>query len=916
MRRRFFQWLAAFVAQHRRGVAVAVALLFAAALAWLATGHLGINSSRNSIADDDDPEQARLLAYSERFGASVDIVVVLRGDDREALRETANALGERLSKEELLDSVFFRVDLGALAENAMYYLPLRDLAAIRRYLRVAEDLAEDPVGEPETRRIGGVATLVRQLNEQIDALVDGDTAGLSRFKPEEADLDQAVLVVEALADELRAWLEQPDRSGIALRARFSEREVGLGLDDDGYLVADRGHLLLLQIRSRQDLTDDRFAIPVMDAIHAALEDLVPAEVTWGVTGVPALVAEERSALKRDLPMTSVVSIIGCLLLFLVVYRSFGATAVVFLPLGVGLAWALATTALVIGSLNLVTSIFAVILVGMGIDVSVHLFTRIREERKHKYTAPEAVRRGLVGSGPPILTGVLTSAAAFGAMGLTSVKATRELGIVASTGLLLVMAASFLILPLLLGREGSKLAEPRGRSATRRLTWAWPRRYNIPVLLAGIAITVLLGGSISAIEFNFDVATYLPEDSPSLATVEVLEEHGIGGLEYAVLQSPTLEAARAQLAALEALKAERPDLILRAESVFDVLPPDLQAKDAIVGEIRALTAKLPHVQFAPRPDEETSGFGAELTGLGERLRDDLPFTLRTLGEKALAERVAKLAPAIDRLAEAAKALEPDVLRLRLSRFEDTIAGLNDGFTRFFHRAHRPLSPSDLPRTLVSTFYHPGSGARPTATYAIRVFPAGDATDPEFTRPFTAALREIDPEATGYAITYMHFGVLLKEGLVQAGIWASLIVILLVLLDFRRLSDVILALVPLAMGGVWMVGLLNVLGVDYTFANVLSIPLIIGIGIDSGVHVIHRWRECDGDVGTAVWTTGKAILVSSLTTMLAFGSLMLSSNGGGKTLGMTLILGVSSCLVASLVFLPALLDMLPSSRRIKP
>ena len=717
-------------------------------------------------------------------------------------------------------------------------------------------------------------------------------------------MDEAVRFLVGLIDELREWIDDPKRTKLGLKARFGTRKAGLNLDNSGYLVADGGRLILMRIRSRLDIADDKYAIPIRATIERVMGSVIPDDIYWGITGVPVMVAEERSGLKRDLQVTGTVSFVGCLLIFLIAYRSLRGTMVVFLPLAAGIAWALALAALLIGSLNIISSSFAVILIGMGIDFSVHLFTRVRDERKDGTDGPEGARRALIGTGPAILTGALTSAAAFGAMGLTGFRATRELGIIAGTGLLMVMIAAFILVPLVLGRKGAIVGRPTSDRLSGPRKFVWPRAATMPVIVGGLLVTLGLGSTIRPIDFNFDWTSYLPQDSMPIRTIEVLQEHGVSGLQYAVTQSRSLEEARAQYDRLVALSKDPDSVVDRVESIFDVLPPQLARKEPVVAEIRRRATALPRIGFEGDPAAPTDKLAENIAGLSERLSEDLPFTLREAGQGDLVDKLGPVVEAVDRLHASVKERTPQELRARLDRFETRFADISKRFGGFLNRKSAPLRPDDLPRSLVSPFYQPQTEDGPM--YAIRVYARGNVDDdPAVARRLKETLREIDPDATGYAITQIHFGVLMKDSLSQSALWAGMLVLFLVLLDLRRPRDVALALVPLGMGGVWMIGLMNVFGVEYTFANVLSIPLIIGIGIDSGIHVIHRWRECE-DVGMALITTGKAILVSSLTTMMAFGSLMLATNGGGRTLGMTLVLGVGACMVTSLVFLPALLD----------
>ena len=343
---------------------------------------------------------------------------------------------------------------------------------------------------------------------------------------------------------------------------------------------------------------------------------------------------------------------------------------------------------------------------------------------------------------------------------------------------------------------------------------------------------------------------------------------------------------------------------RIESIFDVLPPDLEIKDPLVAEIRSNVSRVPRLKFSPGSTNASLQLVPAVDDLLENLSNWVPARLIELGEKQTAEKLKKIVPALKKLQATLKRLSPEDITHRLGRLETRLEELSGHLNTFLYDAKGPLHPRDLPESLVSAFFVERDGK---SHYAIRVYPSGDIADPDFTQRFTAALRAVDSEATGYAITYVYFGVIMKEGLKDSAFWAAAVVLLLLFVDLRSPRDVLLASIPLVMGGVWMVGLMNVLGIEYTYSNTLSIPLIMGIGIDSGIHVLHRFKEC-GDVGRSVLTTGKAILVSSLTTICAFGSLVMVNNSGVQTLGITLILGVGACLVTALIFLPAVLSVI--------
>jgi predicted RND superfamily exporter protein len=234
----------------------------------------------------------------------------------------------------------------------------------------------------------------------------------------------------------------------------------------------------------------------------------------------------------------------------------------------------------------------------------------------------------------------------------------------------------------------------------------------------------------------------------------------------------------------------------------------------------------------------------------------------------------------------------------------IGGVIGDTLALLDRESPTMTPAELPAAIGNAYVRQSG---PDEIYAVRIFPKGSISDPIFMSEFRTLLTALDPEVTGLPMTFLAWGELFRQGLEQSAFVALFLIVFLVWLDFRNVRYTALAFLPLVLGTVWMVGAMNWLSIDYNFANVIALPLILGIGIDSGVHVLHRYRE-----GTTPdrlpLTTGKAVLMSSLTTVLAFGTLAAASHRGLQTLGITLVIGVVGCLLSSSLVLPALLQWL--------
>jgi hypothetical protein len=244
-------------------------------------------------------------------------------------------------------------------------------------------------------------------------------------------------------------------------------------------------------------------------------------------------------------------------------------------------------------------------------------------------------------------------------------------------------------------------------------------------------------------------------------------------------------------------------------------------------------------------------------------------------------------------------------------ERAVRRLNRYHARFAPRFRRialgmtstaPLAPDSLPESVLDQF-----ASRDRDQFLVAVYPReGVWENLEFLERFTRRMQEIDPRVTGIpSIFYVLIGIIARDGR-NAVLLTLAVVFLLLLWDFRSARLALLAMVPLVIGAVWMVGTMQACGLQLTLVNVIVVPLILGIGIDDGVHLLHRYRvEGAGKIETVFSSTGKAVLLTSLTTMLAFGSLVFATYRGLGSMGIALFIGVGTCFLASVLLLPALL-----------
>jgi hypothetical protein len=330
----------------------------------------------------------------------------------------------------------------------------------------------------------------------------------------------------------------------------------------------------------------------------------------------------------------------------------------------------------------------------------------------------------------------------------------------------------------------------------------------------------------------------------------------------------------------------------------------QAKMKIIREIKDEVALL---QFHP-PDKNS----ADITALGTTLYSLYGYLGNVLEDpdvrrdRDLSEKLTSLRRTIENfrkdmltgsstdLAEYPKKLQEYQLAL-LDDIRDTFQILKS------QDASGPLRPEDLPKALRDRFI----GV--TGKFLLQVYPKKDLWQRDNQREFIDNVRNIYPGLTGTPVQLYEYTDLLKNSYVQAA-WYSLIAItLMVFFHFRSLMAVLLAMIPVGIGALWLVGLMGAIGAEFNPANIMTLPLVIGIGVTNGIQILNRYAE-EGTPNILTRSTGKAVLVSGLTAIAGFGSLILAKHRGIHSLGYVMAIGIATCMVAGLTFLPALLNLI--------
>jgi hopanoid biosynthesis associated RND transporter like protein HpnN len=567
---------------------------------------------------------------------------------------------------------------------------------------------------------------------------------------------------------------------------------------------------------------------------------------------------------------------------------------------VGLGYTLAFTTLTVGHLNILTITFVPMLIGLGIDFGVHLITRYEEELRHGKTAEAALTKAMVFTGQGIFTGALTTAGAFLAMAFTHFKGIQEMGIICGSGLLLCFIPMMTMLPAMLLRGKQNMIDHQvTEDATRaRIENIWLQR---PVLVMGITAGLCLAAVLGARKVYFDY-NLIKMQSPSLPSVmfeQKLLESADKSLLYGAVIADSLTNA-----------VELADKIRKLPTVADIEPPfygdflaDQNEKLELVGQIKQEIASL---QFNPPDTRPVDVFELSRTLYG--LYGYLGNALEEVGnsDPDLTRQLVALREAIEDLRK--MMLRGDTPALaehadKLAQFQRALfADLIETFQVLQQQDNRaPLRVEDLPPALHDRF------VGVTGKLLLQVYPRDDVWQRDKQEKFVTELREVDPNVTGTPVQLYEYETLLKDSYIQAAWYSLAAIALMVFFHFRSLGAVILSLLPVGIGTLWLAGLMGWFGIPINLANIMTLPLVIGIGVTNGVHILNRFAE-ERTPGILARSTGKAVLVSGLTAIAGFGSLILAKHRGIYSLGCVMAIGIATCMIAGLTFLPALLNLL--------
>jgi hopanoid biosynthesis associated RND transporter like protein HpnN len=846
------QWIdrgVAYCIRHSKLV-IAAAILLAAVSAIYTARHFTIDTNINDLISDRLPWRQSEVAFQKAFPQTVELILVdVEAGSPEAAKAAAREVLQALAKRsDLFRSVRDQLDSPFFRRNGFLFLPPDQVAHFAEQLGNAQPLISGLVRDPSLR--GLVQALVGVLDYAKQGYVNPDDTA----RP----LNLAAATLEGVAQ--------------GHPVEFSWRTLVRG--DPRPLDLHR----FVEVRPVLDQT----ALEPGGKATAAIREIVSQlglQAKYGaeanLTGPVIISDNEFAGVHEGVALNSFVTGAIVLIILAIALRSIGLVGAVVVNLAVGLAITAAGGILMVGALNPISLAFAVLFVGLGADFAIQYTVRYRAERHDLGNLDQALIGSAGWVGIPLSLAAGAAAAGFLSFTPTTYRGLAQLGIIAGFGMVVAYVLSLTLLPALIHifkapSEPKPLTLPALAPAD-----AFLKRHRIWVI--SITILIVLAGlpALTRLQFNFDPLALENQSSAALRSLFRLSKE-------LPLKTARLLVAPEQTAAVAARLRALPE-VSATWTIDSFVPAD---QDKKLESIRKVKESLgPELHATPRtPPTDAENVTALQQGVHalEGIADQ---------QGAGANAARRLANAMQRLSEADEAqrirakdafIRP--LQLDLDDIEQSLMA---------ERVTRQSLPADLVADWVAE----------DGRMRIEVWPKGDTNDNATVRRFAKAVLAVEPTATGEAIGSIDWGATIVQAFIEAMVLALISIAILLWLVLRRVTDVLVTLIPLLVAGLVTLEICALTNFQLNYANIIALPVLLGVGVAFKIYYVTAWRRGESNFLESVLT--RAVFYSTLLTATAFGSLWVSNQPGISSMGKLLALSLLCTLTSAALFQPALM-----------
>ena len=835
---------------------IGIAVVLAVVAGLYAADHFNLDADVNHLISHDLPWRKREAVFESYFPPKEEtILAVIDAPTPELASQATAAVVARLAEHKDLLPYVSEAGGGPFFEkNGLLFLPTNEVLETTRKLAAAKPILQSLVQEPNLR---GLSTALNY--------------GLLGVRTKRFTLDDLSVTLNMVSDTL-------DDVIAGRPATFSWHAM---LNGAPPTPSERRRFIL--IRPTLDYAALLPGKAATDAIRQAASDLELASrygARLRLTGPVPISDEEYATLQEGAFVNTTATIIVVLTILWLALRSPRLIFAVFASLLVGLSITAAIGLALVGALNLISVAFAVLFVGLGVDFGIQFSVRYRAERHDVDDLRQALVNTAKHVGAPLTLAAAATAAGFLSFLPTDYKGLSELGLLAGLGMIVAFLTSITLIPALL-----MLLRPSGEPAEMGFKALAPidrfmERRRIPIIV-GTVLAVTAGLPLLYwVQFDFNPLNLRSPKAESVATfLDLRNDPAIGASSIFVL-APNQEAAEADARNLTALPE-----VASVRTVESFIPDDQQPKLAAIHQLASVLDPV----LRPDPNKKPATDADEVAAL-KAVADGLNAAAgsQTGNGAAAAKRSAR---DLTKLAQGDATLRERAQRVMISPLNSVLDELRN------YLQAQPVTletlPSDVAREWVTQ----------DGRFKVEIVPKGDPNDNETLRTFARAVLAVEPNAIGGPVSILESGYTVVRAFFEAGFWSLASIAVLLWIVLRRFVDVLLTLIPLLMAGVVTMELMVLLGMKLNFANIIALPLLLGVGVAFKIYYIMAWRAGQTDLLQSSLT--RAVLFSALTTATAFGSLWLSSYPGTSSMGKLMALALVTTMAAAVLFQPVLM-----------
>ena len=870
---------------------IGTGIFLAVASAACAFFFLQLNSNQDSLVSSSLPYHERYLEHIRNFGDQEYLYVVIKTGGTEKGQKTAAQFAETLNSRlsvhpELISAVYYCVSETDIGDHALFFTSLNE----------AEKLSATIISlAPYIQRWLRDATLAGFF----DLISELFTQGGENFQ----DMDPAMM--EKGLGTLGGLLKNMD--GILQKdSRYRPLEE-FSQSTKRYFFTSNGKLLIMRLLPVKNYgTMDVIRKP-LQMVRQAIRD-TKAEfpsVAAGLTGRPVLQADEMETTNSDMTMAAIVAIVLVGLLFMVILHGWLRPFLVLLCLLIAMAWSFGFATVTVGSLNLLSIVFALVLVGIGVDFGIHVVIRYVEASKGGGGPEDAVETSMFRTGPGIILGAITSVCAFYSVLGSDFVGLSELGLIGGTGVLFCLISMMTILPAMLLIAGKKKLFPSSTPRVTAMPFLEPllrKPMRLILILAAISLAGLPG--LFRVKFSYNLLELQAQGLESVEYEKILMDSSGESTWYAILTANSLDDVKRLTQNVQALPT-----VDKVESILDFFP-----------EQQAVKSKLYQKAAAALGSVTENGV---ITGTPDADRlikalTRLSSALETLEEQLFASGATKELSRIDQILKNIRSAQNLLQgeKEKVALLEGMQKGLLQDLSNSINKLIKwlkagKMTPEDLPPSLKNL--HIGKDGR----YQIKVIPKEDVWDFDKLGRFVSELRTVDPEVSGVPVGVLESARLMHRTFLSAAVLTIALVTIILWLYSRSFGYIFLTMLPLGVSILWLLEIMGWFNLHFNLANFFAIPILIAIGVDGGVHLLARWRELQNPLnyhpkekpgGLFNTSTPTAVVLSFATTMIGFGGLLFAHHRGMAGLGTVMVIGSFTGMLASILVLPPVLKLL--------